>query len=100
MKHLGLSTYEKELIALLHAVEKWRHYLQPSHFIIKADHFSLKLLKDQQITTSLQHKRVIKLLGLSYKIQYRKGDENVVADVLSRKFEESDCCGLTTVQPI
>lgn len=45
-RHLGLSTYENELIVLLHAVEKWRHYLQPNHFFIKTDHFSHKFLKD------------------------------------------------------
>lgn len=39
-----------------------------------------------------------KFLGLSYEIQYSKGAENVDADALSR-FEEGDCCGLTTVQP-
>lgn len=44
-RHLGLSTYEKELIALLHAVDKWHHYLHPNHFIIKTDHFSLNFLK-------------------------------------------------------
>lgn len=71
-RHLRLSTYEKELIALSHTVEKWRYYLQPNHFIIKTNHFSLKFLKDQWITTSLQHKGVTKLLGLSYEIQYRK----------------------------
>lgn len=27
LKHQGLSTYEKESIALLHDVDKWRHYL-------------------------------------------------------------------------
>lgn len=67
-KYLGLSTYEKELAALLYVIDKWRHYLQPSHFIIKTNHFNLIFLKDQIITTSLQHKGVTKLLGLSYEI--------------------------------
>ncbi|KAL0446033.1 UNVERIFIED_CONTAM: putative mitochondrial protein [Sesamum latifolium] len=33
-KNLGLSTYEKEFLALLLAVTKWKHYLQGHHFII------------------------------------------------------------------
>ncbi|XP_019238918.1 PREDICTED: uncharacterized protein LOC109218971 [Nicotiana attenuata] len=105
-KHLGLTTYEKELLALLMAVDKWRHYLQPNHFIIRTDHFSLKFLKDQRVTTTLQHKGVSKLMGLSYEIQFRKGVDNVVADALSRKFESnsedigpSECYGLSVVQP-
>lgn len=52
-RHLGLSTYEKELIAQLHVVDKWRLYLQPNHFIIKINHFSRKFLKDQRITTCI-----------------------------------------------
>ena len=43
-KHLGLSIYDKELIAVLMAVEKWRYYLEGNPFIIKADHESLKFL--------------------------------------------------------
>lgn len=65
-KHLGLSTYEKELIALLVAVEKWTHYLQPAHFIPKTDHHSLKFLTKQTATIALQHKGITKLLGLQY----------------------------------
>lgn len=101
-KHLRLSTYEKELIALLIAVDKWRHYLQPRPFVIKTDHFSLKFLRDQMITTSLQQKGITKLLGLHYDIQYRKGAENLVADALSRRFEigeEEKCLGLSIAQP-
>lgn len=71
-KHQGMSTYEKELIALLQAVDKWRHYLHPQHFIIKTDHFSLKFLQEQKITTSLQHKGLTKLMGLSFEIHYKK----------------------------
>ena len=43
-KHLGLSIYEKEFIAILMIVDKWRHYLEGSKFIIKMDHESLKFL--------------------------------------------------------
>lgn len=84
---LGMSIYEKELLALVTAVGKWRHYLEGHHFIIKTDHQSLKYLLEQRITTPLQQKWLTKLLGLSYEIQYKKGAENLVADALSRREE-------------
>ena len=37
-KNLGLSIYKKELLALVTAVTKWRHYLDGHHFIIRIDH--------------------------------------------------------------
>ena len=35
---LSLSTYEKELLALVVAVKKWRPYLLGRPFVIKTDH--------------------------------------------------------------
>ncbi|XP_071917152.1 uncharacterized protein [Coffea arabica] len=84
-KNLGLSVYEKELLALVMAVTKGRHYLVGSHFIIRTDHRSLKYLLDQKLNTALQHKWMTKLIELDYEIQYKKGTENQVADALSRR---------------
>jgi len=83
-KHQHLSTYEKKFVAVVMAVEKWRPYLLGRHFIIKTDHFSLKYLMEQQITTRFQSKWLSKLMGFDYEICYKRGKENTVADGLSR----------------
>jgi len=49
LKHQGLSAYEKELMAVVLTVDKWRPYLLGRHFIIKTDHFSLKYLLGQRL---------------------------------------------------
>ncbi|KAL8137446.1 LOW QUALITY PROTEIN: hypothetical protein V2J09_003447 [Rumex salicifolius] len=85
--NLLLATYEKELLAILLAVDKWRHYLEGAHFYIRTDHQPLRHLLDQRLTTHLQKKAVRKLLGLSYSISYKQGIENRVADALSRRDE-------------
>ena len=83
-KQLHLSIYEKELLAVVFAVQKWRHYLLPNHFIIKTDQKSLKYLLEQRLNTPIQQQWLPKLLEFDYEIQYRQGKENVVADALSR----------------
>lgn len=87
-RHLVLSTYEKKFMAVLAVVDRWRHYLQGGHFIIKIDHNSLKYLLEQRVTMTLQQKGLTKLLGLDYEVQYKKGSENRVANALSMKQTE------------
>ncbi|GJR43651.1 ty3-gypsy retrotransposon protein [Tanacetum coccineum] len=83
-KHQSLSTYEKEFLAIVAALEKWKGYLLDRHFKIRIYHFSLKYLLNQKMTTHFQLKWLPKLLRYDYEILYKKGSENVVVDALSR----------------
>jgi hypothetical protein len=42
-------------------------------------------MMSQKLTEGIQHKLLLKLLEFDYKIEYKKGVENVAADALSRK---------------
>jgi hypothetical protein len=79
-----LSIYEKEFMAVIMAIDKWRQYLQLGPFTILTDHKSLCNLSDQQLTSDLQRKAMAKLVGLQFQFKYKKGSENSVADALSR----------------
>jgi hypothetical protein len=79
-----LSVYEKEFMAVMLAVDKWRQYLQRGPFLILTDHKSLCTLSDQHLTTDLQRKAMAKLVGLQFQFKYKKGIDNNAADALSR----------------
>lgn len=81
---MGLSTYEKELLAVVMAVQKWRGYLMGRHFTIRTNQQAIKHFMNQKLTTVAQQKWMSKLLGFDYSIEYRRGRDNVVADPLSR----------------
>lgn len=90
-KHQALSTYEKELMTVILALDKWRGYLLDINFNIETDHFSLKYLLDQRISTPFQTKCLSKLMGFDYEILYKKGTENCAADALSRNLLVDNC---------
>jgi len=84
-RNQGLSVYEKEYLAILMAVDTWRHYLLQSEFVIHTDQKSLVHLNEQRLHTPWQQKVFTRLLGLRYRIVYRRGEDNTVADALSRR---------------
>ncbi|GJR23773.1 putative mitochondrial protein [Tanacetum coccineum] len=95
-KHQSLSAYEKELLVVVMVLQKWRGYLLDRYFKIKTDHFSMKYMLDQRITTPFQSKWLPKLLGFDYEIEYKKGKDNVVADALSRVERPAELFSLLT----
>ena len=81
---LALLTYEKEMLAIVNAIRKWRPYLLGRPFTVKTDQKSLKFLMEQIITSPAQARWLPKLLGYDYVIEYKRGPENQGADALSR----------------
>ena len=49
-----LGIYEKELLAVMHALDSWKHYLLSNPFIIQLDHQSLKYFMTQTKLTEKQ----------------------------------------------
>ncbi|XP_021717906.1 uncharacterized protein LOC110685687 [Chenopodium quinoa] len=79
-----LSVYDKELLAIVFAIQKWEQYLVGAHFIIKTDQKSLKWLLQQKISTPFQQFWLSKSMVFDYEIQYKCGKENVATDAFSR----------------
>jgi hypothetical protein len=63
-KAARLSTYEKEALALIEALKKWKHYLSEASLILRTDQQSLKYMGEQKLVQGMQPKLLIKLLGV------------------------------------
>jgi hypothetical protein len=74
--------------------------LQYNEFHIYTDQKSLSHLNEQRLHTAWQQEVFTKLLGLQYKIIYKKGVDNIATDVLSRRPDSSGVCmALSSCQP-
>ena len=95
MRVRARPVYERELMAVVFAVQHWRPYLLGTRFIVKTDQKSLKFLLEQRVVQPQYQKWVAKLLGYSFEVVYKPGLKNKAADALSRKPPDIQFCGIT-----
>jgi hypothetical protein len=92
--------HEQELLAIVTALQTWRHYLSGTAVPvrIRTDHKSLIHFQTQPMLSGRQTRWLETLADYDYVIEYVKGDENGVADALSRRGDLNDG-GVPTDRP-
>ena len=91
---VNYTTTEKEFLAVVFALEKFRSYIVGSLVTIFTDHTVLKYLLSKQDTKPRLTRWILLCQEFSLTIKDKKGVENVVADHLSRLVPESISHGL------
>ena len=78
------TTTEKEFLAVVFALEKFRPYLLGSKTVIFTDHSTLKYLMTKKDAKARLIRWILLLQEFDLEIRDKRGIENVVADHLSR----------------
>ena len=83
---LNYPTHEKELLALVDALKKWRHYCSGNKTYVFTDNTTLRHLQTMPKPSQRQVRWLQQLANYDLEITHIPGRTNVVADILSRMF--------------
>ena len=81
---LNYTVTEKEFLAVIHAINKFRHYITGYPVILYTDHSAIRYLANKPVTNGRITRWLILLQEFDITIRDRPGKENPVADFLSR----------------
>lgn len=81
---LNYPVHEKELLSIVRALKKWRVELLGVPFTVFTDHRTLENFHRQKDLSRRQARWQEYLAQFDFSIQYIKGEDNIVADALSR----------------
>lgn len=78
------STTDRELLAVVWALEKWRQYLFSQAVVVYTDHRPITFLRSLKEPKGRMARWISRLQEFSFELRYRPGADNHVADCLSR----------------
>jgi hypothetical protein len=81
--------HEKELLAIVKALKKWRSSLLGAPFEVLTDHRTLEYFQSQKEMSRRQMRWSMYLTDFDYTIRYIRGEDNSAADALSRMPDEA-----------
>ena len=87
---MSYRVFEMETIAILKALLKWEDKLLGRRLLVVTDHKALEFFKMQRRLNSRQVQWMEFLVRFNYDITYVKGETNLVADALSRYYENDE----------
>ena len=84
--------YEQELLAIVTALLVWKHHLEETGIPvrIRTDHKSLIHFQTQPMLSGRQRRWLEILANYDYVIEYILGEQNLVADALSRRIDHNE----------
>lgn len=78
------SVTEKELLAVIFSIDRFRAYVEGTRFSVITDHYSLLWLNNMKNPTGKLARWAVKLRQHSFDLIHRQGSKHVVPDALSR----------------
>ena len=88
------SAKEKECLAVVWAIRKFRPYNEGYSFKVITNHIALTWLHNLKKRTGRLARRELELLEFDYEVIYRKGNAYIVPDTLSRSRETTKSTAL------
>ena len=84
----GYSQIEKELLAVVFALERFDHYVYGRRVRVQSDHKPLEIISNKPIITAPKRlqRMLLRLQRYDHVIKYKPGKEMVIADTLSRAY--------------
>jgi hypothetical protein len=87
---VNYTVTEKELLAVVHAINKFRHYITGYQAFVHTDHSSIRFLMNKPVTNPRVTRWILLLQEFNINIIDRPGKDNLVADFLSRMIHLGD----------
>lgn len=84
------SATERECLAVIWAIERFRPYVEGTKFTVITDHYSLLWLNNLKDPQGRLARWALRLQPYDFQLIHRKGKDNVVPDLLSRSTVSTD----------